>query len=269
LEDYDKRIAELNQFKKIGRSRMSEVLTAQAQQAALKAQLKQIRGQLKAQRAVLVFLTGFDLDVPIHRPNTEGVASKPIEECLSRVDIRPDVRADMARAKAADDGISVARAGHLPTLGLQGDYYLERTGAQKDVNWDVMLNLTVPLFSGGIVQAQVGQAVSKRDQAELQVSRTRRLARQQIQQFFENLTGDREQMEGYREASALSERNYKEELREYRLGLVTNLDVLQALNGFQESKRSFDKARYAMLQDIQSLEAAAAFRPDTSKVEQR
>ena len=265
LSYYDKRIAELHGFEKIGRSQVTDVLTAQSQQAALKAQMKSVQGQLRAQRAVLAFLTGFDPDEPVFRPAGEDATAKTLDTYLGRVDSRPDVQGDTQRAKAADDGIPIARSGHFPTLGVQGDYYLERTGALKDVNWDVMLNLTVPIFSGGMVQSQVEEAVSKRDQAELQVSRTKRLAVQQIRQYYESYIGDRNEWEAYKEATDLAEKNYKAETRNYRLGLVTNLDVLSALTTFEESKRSLDKARFSMLNDIENLEAAGGFKPHVEK----
>jgi outer membrane protein len=258
---YDSRIKELKEFRRIGRAQLTDVLTAQSQQSSLRASMLQIQGQLRAERAVLAFLTGFSIDVPLVRPSAEGKSAKPLERYLARLEHRPDVQGDSARAKASDSNITVARSGHFPSLSFQADYYLERTGALQNVSWDAMLLLTVPIFAGGIVQSQVEQAVSKRDQAELQVSQTRRLAEQQIRQFYESYVGDKNQFEGYREAADLAEKNYREELRTYRLGLVTNLDVLTALTTFIESKRSFDKARYSMLQDIENLEAAGAFKP--------
>jgi outer membrane protein len=257
---YDKRIAELRQFRAIGRSQVTDVLTAESQKAALVAQLKQIQGQYHAQRAILSFLTGFAPNTPVRRPSGDQVPIKPLDAYLGRVDLRPDVRGDSTRAKASEEGIPIARAGHLPTISVTGDYYLQRTGALSDVSWDVMLNVALPIFSGGSVQAQLETAVAKRDQADLQVSRTKGLALQQIRQFYETFVGDRDQYEAYREAVAVAEKNYKEELREYRLGLVTNLDVLTALTAFQESKRSFDKARYSMMNDVENLEAAGAFK---------
>jgi outer membrane protein len=262
LAYYDRRIEELKQFVAIGRNQITDTLTAQSQQAALLAQMKQIEGQLKAQRAVLAFLTGFDPSVPLHRPADDDAAIRPLPDYLKRVSMRPDVQAQKARGRAAEDGIAVARAGHFPTLGFQGDYYIERTGPLSNVTWDAMLLLTVPIFEGGAVQAQVDQAASQRDQADFVTSKVDRTAVEQIRQFFENFQGDRNQFHAYKTATELSEKNYEEEVKNFRRGLVTNLDVLTALTTFEESKRSTDKARFAMLQDFADVEAAGAFRPE-------
>jgi outer membrane protein len=262
LAYYDRRIGELRQFVAIGRSQTTDILTAQSQQAALLAQLKQVEGQLAAQRAVLAFLTAFPTDVPVRRPPDDDAAIRPLTEYLDRVRQRPDVKAAMERAHAAEDQITIARAGHFPTLGLQADYFLERTGPLSNVNWDAMLILTVPLFAGGTVVAQVDQASSVRDQADFATSKANRLAVQQVRQFFENFNGDRNQYHAFKTATELAEKNYEEEVKNFRRGLVTNLDVLTALTTFEESKRSTDKARFAMLQDYADVEAAGAFRPE-------
>lgn len=262
---YEKRIGDLRQFQQIGRSRTSEVLTAQSQEALLNGQLQQVKGQLRAEREVLAFVTGFDAATPLAHPPDGAVGAKTIDEYLSRLEARPDVQGDMARLKEAEEGVPVARSGHFPTLGVQGDYYLDRTGTLSNVNWDVLFTLTVPIFSGGLVSAQVDQAQSKRDQADYVLTRTKRAATQQIRSYYANFLSDKSQFDAFSQASDLAERNYKEETHDYRRGLVTNLDVLTALTSYKESQRSQDRSQYAMMLDVENLEAAAAYRGADAK----
>jgi outer membrane protein len=49
--------------------------------------------------------------------------------------------------------------------------------------------------------------------------------------------------------------------RDYRFGLVTNLDVLQALTAYQENLRALDRARYTAKLNYLRLEAAVVRRP--------
>jgi outer membrane protein len=256
---YDERIKETQKFQKIGRSQYTDVLTVESQKANLMAQKELVNTTLQAQREVLAFVTGWGANIPLERPGDLKALNneKNLEQYLSKLEERPDFRADQARLKAAEDGIPVARAGHFPTLGLQADYYLERTGALSDVKWDGLLVLTVPLFAGGTVNSQVAEAVSKRDQAEYQVSKTKRQAIQQIQTLWQSYLGDKRQFEAYRYATELAEKTYKEQTRQYRYGLVTNLDVLTALTGFIEDQRSLDKTRYTMQFDFEQLEAVS------------
>ena len=43
------------------------------------------------------------------------------------------------------------------------------------------------------------------------------------------------------EAMSLSAKNYEQQLRDYRNGLVTNLDVLNALRDLSETRRGHDR----------------------------
>ncbi len=257
---YDKRIAELKEFENIGKSRSSEVLTAQAQRLTLLAMSEQIRGQLRAQREALAFLTGFESTVELEDAASDPPQAKALQNYVDKIDQRPDVLAEQARARAADAAIGVARAGHYPSLAAQGDYFFVRAGSLKDVHWDVILALSVPIFNGGVVSSQVSTAVSKRDQAESTLSRAKRLALQQIRTLHSNYQFDRSQWETYKLARDIAEQNFKQQTRDYKRGLVTNLDVLTSLTSFQEAQRARDRTRYATELDFENLEAAAVMR---------
>lgn len=257
---YEKRIGELRQFEKLGRARHSEVLTADSSRASLVAQLAQVRSNLAANREVLAFLTGFESSVTVEHDLANDPQSKPLTVYVAQIEQRPDVRADSMRSAAADSAVTVAEAGHWPTVTAQGNYYLKRFGTLSNVHWDFTLGVSLPIFSGGIVSAQVSQAVSKREQAESILNRTKRLALQQVKTFFSTFEFDRKQWDLYQEATKLSEANYKQQTNEYRLGLVKNVDVLLALASFQETKRSQDRTRYLVELDLEKLEASAAMR---------
>ena len=135
---YDKRIAELNRFQKIGRSQLTDVLTAQVAQETLRATQKQLKGQIEASRQVLAVITGLDAHVPLTAtlhdelpPNLETLTAY-----VTHMDQRPEVQAALTRSRAANEGIAIARSGHLPSVNLQGDYYLRRYGPSKDVTWE-------------------------------------------------------------------------------------------------------------------------------------
>jgi outer membrane protein TolC len=62
-------------------------------------------------------------------------------------------------------------------------------------------------------------------------------------------------------ATDAARKNYETQQRDYRFGLVTNLDVLQALTVFQENQRALDRARYTAKLNYLRLQAAAVRRP--------
>jgi outer membrane protein len=284
---YGKRVGEIKDRIRIGRSRLSERLTVESAEAGLRAQIEATRGQIGVARELLAFQTGLAKDIsltdvtsgvgtpsapgdtvassgpngkPAKQVKTSAWTPRKLEDYLARLEERPDVKTGKERVVAAEEGIPIARGGHLPSLDLGGNYYFTRPGVLADSHWDVTLALSVPIFSGGVVQSQVRTAASVQSQAELALARTRRLAEQEVRSFYETVQADLGQLKVLEQAAKISESNYNEQSREYRYGLVTNLDVLQALTAFQESQRALDRARFTFRNDQERLESAAAFR---------
>lgn len=255
------RESELKDRARIGRSRASETLNVQSTISTLRAQVEQLRGQLKTAREVLAFLSGLEPGTVLNDSESLPAALAPMEDYLARLDLRPDLKAAQRRVTAAQENVSVARGAHLPSLDLNANRYLERTGNLKDVTWDVQIALTVPIYSGNLLQSKVSEAVSQRTQAELSLSQIKRQAEQEIRSLYQSLVFDQTQLDALEKATEAAKKNYAAQQREYRLGLVTNLDVLQALTAFQENLRALDRARYTAKFDYIKLQAATLGRP--------
>lgn len=255
---------ELRDRVRIGRSRSGEMLTVQSTISTLRAQVQQLRAQLAAAREAFAFLSGLPADTLLH--DTEALPARldPLDTYLARLELRPDVKAAQQRLTAAQENITVARGARQPALDLNANRYLERKGSLEDVDWDVQLALTIPLYSGGSLQSQVREAVSQSTQAELGASRVRRQAEQEIRSAYQSAVFDRSQLEALEKATEAARKNYEVQRHDYRLGLVTNLDVLQALTDFQENQRALDRARYTAKFDWLRLEAATMRRPAES-----
>lgn len=260
IELYHKRAVELKARVAIGRSRLSEHLTIEAAIAGFEAQVEQVKGQLQVAREMGAFLTGLHVATPL--VDQENVPEKPapLEEYLSRVDFRPDIRSARSRLGFANEEVRIARGGHLPSVDLNGNYYFVRNGALKDVHWDAQLLLTIPLFAGGLIQSRLREAVSLQTQAELEWQRLKRLAAQELRTLYLHFETDRSQLASLRRSTAQAEKNYQQQSGEYRLGLVNNLEVLSALALFQEGKRTLDRVRFQMRSDYVRLEIAAGKR---------
>ena len=262
IGQYQQREKELQERVRIGRTRPGEVLTVQATISTLRAQVEQARTQLSTARDIFAFLSGLPATTPLR--DTEAIPADPgaLDSYLSRVALRPDVKAAQRRQTAAQENISVARGAHLPSLDLNANRYLERTGSLENVDWDVQLALTVPIYSGGSVQSRVREAQSQKDQAELATTRARRLADQEISSFYQTVVLDRSRLDALEKATDAAKRNYETQRRDYRLGLVTNLDVLQALSTYLENQQALDRVRYNVKFNYLRLQAAAVRRPN-------
>ncbi|MDO8595586.1 MAG: TolC family protein [Sulfuricaulis sp.] len=252
---------ELNSRVRIGRSRIGEVLSVQSTISTLRAQVEQLQGQLGTAREVFAFLSGLAPTTLLRDTEDLPVNLEPLDDYLARLELRPDVIASQQRLSAAQENTKVARGAHLPSLDLNANRYLERAGNLKDSTWDVGIALTVPIYAGGLLQSKVSEAVSQRTQAELSASQVSRQAEQEIRSIYQSVVFDRSQLDALEKATESARKNYEAQRRDYRLGLVTNLDVLQALTAFQENQRALDRARYTAKLDYLRLEAAVVRRP--------
>jgi outer membrane protein len=261
IEQYQQREVELQERVRIGRSRIGEVLTVQATISTLRAQVEQTRTQLSTTRDVFAFLSGLPRTTPLRDTELLPAALAALDDYLVRVAVRPDVRAAQQRQTAAQENITVARGAFLPSIDLNANRYLERAGSLENVDWDVQLALTVPLYTGGSLQSQVRAAQSQSTQAELATTRARRLADQEIRSFYQTVVLDRARLDAIEKATETAQRNYETQRRDYRIGLVTNLDVLQALSTYLDNQQALDRVRYNVKLNYLRLQAAAVRRP--------
>jgi outer membrane protein len=122
------------------------------------------------------------------------------------------------------------------------------------------LALTVPLFAGGANLSRIREASSVDRQSALEKRRVRRLAEQDIRTVYNRAVSDSAQAGALTTATALAERSYQEQTKDYRLGLVTNVDVLQALASALESRRALNRATFTLRSDLIVLDAASGRR---------
>ena len=252
---------DLQERVRIGRSRSSELLNVQSTISTLRAQREQLQGQLSITRESLAFLSGLDSTTALRDSEVVPQTLEPLIDYLARLERRPDVQAGKKRLAAGQENVAVARGAHLPSLDLNGNYYLDRPGNLKDVTWDVQLALSVPIFAGGSLQSKEREAQSQRTQAELSLEQLRRQALQEIRSLHQGVLSDQSQLQALEKATDIARKNYAAQTRDYRLGLVTNLDVNQALTAYLENQRAADRVRFTMKLDYLKLQAATLQRP--------
>ena len=190
-------------------------------------------------------------------PDRMGVLQSYMDDIVKR----PDVVQVTHQLDSADENITIAKGAHLPSADILGDYYFDRAGALGDVHWDVTGQITLPIFQGGIIQSQVRVAESQETAANVAVTLVKRTAEEEIRTDYDTMAGDLATRDALHFALDVAGRNYLAEERNYRLGLVANIDVVSAITAFQETLRAYDRSEYALDLDQAKLDAAAARKP--------
>lgn len=143
---------------------------------------------------------------------------------------RKDVQALSARAKAANSGISIAKADYLPSVALTGGYvalnvpnFLEVTNA---VNLGVGVSYNVATFWK--TPAKVEKAKAQARQVQVNQEQLDDQVRLQINQAYQDYLLARKQIDVYNVAVEQANENYKITKNKHDNNLVTTTDLLDA-----------------------------------------
>ncbi len=240
LEHYRGIAGELRRRVAVGRSRQSELLRTNSQIYKIKAEIESLQNGYAQARNSLSVISG----VPQEKRLVEEVCLPPAPEMPrdkskmieSRFDIKAAVEAlDIARSK-----LLAAQGGHLPSIYLEGNYRLYQ---HYETGRDIYAGLgaELPIFSGGITSARVSEAASVRRQAELRLEQTRRVSRNEIEEAHSTYSSSMHAMESFKKALDAADNNYRAILGEYRLNLVTLLDVFSALTTLESARDDYER----------------------------
>ncbi len=257
VELNDEQITELRGRVKIGRTRSSDLLTVQAARASSNARLQSAESALRASKLALANLARIAPIFELRENQIASIPLEPLESYLRSSATRPDLIAARKNRDAVAKGIAIERGDHLPLIDVSGNYYLKREGFNANSKWDASLNVTLPLFAGGVIQSQVRQAASALKTAEIQTGLLERTAQTEIRSLHQNLVAAVAELKSFEEGVALAQRAYQQIRRDYRFGLTTNLDLVNALRSLTEAKRAYDQARYQRLLERTRLEIGA------------
>ena len=253
-------------WRAVGRSRNSDVLTTEAQLAQLKGDMEALHSQISIARDNFVILTGLDTnqvlksEEPLPTP-----APYEMKDAVAKLESRSDVLAAKAAVDLADAELLQAHGQHLPSLAFQGRYFLEQEGGSPTPDWNVQLTASLPLFEGGGILAEERIAASKKRQAELQYSLAKRAALQDIRGAYSALATSLREVDAYSKALDAAQKDYEAVAHDRKLALNTNLDVLQSLTQLQTAQNNYNVAHYQTLINSIWLGVATGDLPKTVK----
>lgn len=250
------RVTELRERVGVGRSRTSEVASAEAQLANIEALLAEAKGTQAVAREMLEFLTGTPADHRLLDSNAK-VTAHGLDHFLVTADHREDVLAKQAAVDEARNAVGVAQAGHWPTINMSANYYAYRVGFYNDVKWDTTFNLSLPIFTGGVVRAQIKEAESKLAASHLDEQLSRRQSEKDIRSAYATWQASVAQARAYSNAASKNKINFDAQRTDYQSNLVNNLEVTQAQSNWMDSERRANQLHHqARVNYVQLLVAA-------------
>jgi outer membrane protein len=239
------RLEELVQRNRAGISRRSEVLAQEAELASLQAALERLRGALAVAWEALGFVTGLAGPRKLFDTLPEPGELPALAELVARAHARrSDLQAAAEAVRAAEEGVGIARAGYLPAVSLDANYFTHREGVSEGIDWDAALSFEIPIFEGGVTQARLREARSHVRSAGLALSRLRREVQLEVSRAWTAVRTLLSELGSLEKAVASAQENYDIVQAEYRGGIVTNIEVLASFNTLQRARLARDRARF-------------------------
>jgi len=240
-KDLTDRIGELDKRIDLGRSRKSEVAMVRVQVYSVEAELESIKSQRDLARQLLEFYTGVPIQ-SIEEPQDILNSVKPINYYSALARKRADIIAAENATAAARANIQVAQSGYLPTVDLLGDAFAGRNTVPKKASWDALISVNVPLFQGTQVLGNVKQARALEEASRLQWELTDRQSQTEVQEAYTALRYALSRRGFLNKALDAAGENYNLQRRDYDHNLVSNLDVLAAIQSLADAWRSLIQA---------------------------
>jgi outer membrane protein len=176
-------------------------------------------------------------------------------------------------ADVARDTVEINRSGHLPSVsiiaqrGVQNETLNENEAfggpsaniryPQSSNNNQIELQVTVPIFSGGLVQSQVRQAQFQWIAAKDQVQRVSRQTEHLARDSYNGLVSKIQQVNALRTALESAQVALQATEAGYDVGTRTEVEVLQGRQSLVQAQTSYWQSRYDYMNDIIALQLAA------------
>ena len=242
----------------VGTATITDTREAQARFDLATAQELAAENDLNVKRLALESVVGRAgvvpqrMAVPVVLPT---LAPADVEEWVTQADnLAPTLQQLRLAREVASLDTEIARTGSLPTVGVTASVtegYSRLAGTSIPGPYggfglagNVAVQLTLPLYTGGLVQNRIKETLALEDKAQSDLEAARRSVAQGTRSAFFGVRSLRAQVTALEAAESSSKLALEATQLGYKVGVRVNLDVLNAQTQLFQAQRDLAKARY-------------------------
>ncbi len=254
---------------KNGRSTLPDVLNARAETSQAVFDMESANGDEKIARVALTEVIGVE---PSPNITIEAQKSAPLPESLTMsidalidraIADRPDLMAQAAEIRAANDAIRAAKAEYKPKIVLSGNAAqtsiwptadFGELGNASQTTWAATLGIEWRIFDGGARKNEVAIAESRKREAQDELTEKRDQATREVWTAY---IAFRTALRKQQAAVALldsANSSYSASLDAYKYGVKNLIDVVTAARQLAQARLSSVSARSQLLLEAVNLE---------------
>lgn len=250
---------------KAGEGTSTDMLETQARLDSAEAAILEARDMLTGARETLATVIGRDpgvLDelVPDFQVRAADTVSFEAWRNIA-LDRNPDIKTQQANVAVAREEVNKANAGHSPKIDFVAVYSRSSSDTLTTYDQDTIarsigVQINIPLYSGGSVNAQARQAVANQEKARADLQQQKDKVLLELRKDYDALLSSRARIDALLKSVSSSELLIKATEKSVQGGVRINLDVLNARQQLYLSKRDLAQARYNYLLNTLRMRAA-------------
>ena len=237
-----KQLQATNDRFRVGEITRTDVAQAEAALAGATALRETAAGNLQTARGTFQQIIGFLPPDDLIEPQPLSLPVKSEQEARAMAAANnPAVIVALFNDAAARDAVDVAGAALLPQISLQGQTFQQNnssTPRSQALGYQVVAQVSVPVYQGGSEYAAVRQARQTQQQTQRLIDDARRTAVQAAVQSWQTLASQRAAAASTRAQIRANEIALEGVQREAIVGSRTTLDVLNAQQTLLNSRTS-------------------------------
>ena len=227
-----------------------DTLRARVQLQAQQQALIQAQNDLEKQRISLARVIGLPVQQKfrlVNRVPYQPLPAMELETAYERaLQTRYDYQAALASLRSAQLSREAAWKQRLPSIGMAGEYgVLGFTPDAMAPNWAAAATLRIPIFLGGKVEADVGQAEAVLKQRRAEVDDLRGRIEQDVQDALLDLKAAAQQVEVATLGLDLAQQTLGQSQDRFAQGVTNNVEVIQAQQQLAFANEQYIASLYA------------------------
>lgn len=273
-ESFAQQLSQAQQQYEVGLKTITDVYTAQASYDSAVAGVIAIQNRLDNDKENLRAITG------TYYPHLAKLSEKfplvtPKPANIDRwVDIAEQqnwqLRAAQYKVDATRQTVRQQFAGHLPTVNVQGtmdriyanningyNSLTTRNGPGTQTDRAIGLNINIPIFSGGLVNAQTNQSIYNFEVSQQQLEKTLRQTINLTRQSYLGIISNISQIKADRQAVKSNISSLEGMEASYRVGTETLVNVLNQREKLFQAQTEYAKDRYSFVNNLLTLKQSA------------
>src|SRR3569623_1164372 len=229
----------------------ARAIAAETRLAVAEEELRELTGRSSAH------LAAPQEEIPLVAP--EPSAMQPWIDSAAEQNLK--LLAAQFAVTAAQENTELQRSGHYPTLDANASYGYSDVSAGRfggSVSNDTLigLQLSVPLYQGGGVNARAREGEHRLTQSKEALEQQRLLADRQTRSAYLTVIDNINSVQALKQARLSNQTALEATEAGYEVGTRTTVDVVQAQRNLFDAKRNYAHARYDYIVSTLQLKAA-------------